>query len=140
MQTGFKIPNYLERERERTREGAKEKEGEKERETMRKRARKKKGERGRRTLTLRDGEKEREGPFSRVSVAVGGLTHTREGPCGGWLAPRAPREMLSEGTYRSISLIQLRTPLGPYRRPLCRVLTESQGGGYLLMGEVPPEG
>ena len=29
------------------------------------------------------------------------------------------------------------TPLGPYRRPMPRVLGGSQGGGRFLMGEVP---
>ena len=33
-----------------------------------------------------------------------------------------------------------RTPLGPYRRPMPRVLGGSQGGGHFLMGEVPPCG
>ena len=39
--------------------------------------------------------------------------------------------------YRDTSLIRKRTPLGPYRRPMPRVLGGSQGGGCFLMGEVP---
>ena len=35
--------------------------------------------------------------------------------------------------YRGTSTIRKRTPLGPYRRPMRRVL----GGGRFLMGEVP---
>ena len=41
------------------------------------------------------------------------------------------------GPYRGTSLIRIRTPLGPYRRPMPRVLGGSQGGGRFLMGEVP---
>ena len=39
--------------------------------------------------------------------------------------------------YRGTSLIRKRTPLGPYRRPMPKVLGGSQGGGRFLMGEVP---
>jgi len=39
--------------------------------------------------------------------------------------------------YRGTSLIRKRTPLGPYRRPMPRVLGGSWGGGRFLMGEVP---
>ena len=39
--------------------------------------------------------------------------------------------------YRGTSLERKRTPLGPYRRPMPRVLGESQGSGRALMGEVP---
>ena len=38
---------------------------------------------------------------------------------------------------RGTSLVRKSTPLGPYRRPMPRLLGESQGGGCLLMGEVP---
>ena len=38
--------------------------------------------------------------------------------------------------YRGASLIRKRTPLGPYRRPMPRVLGESLGAGRFLMGEV----
>jgi len=41
------------------------------------------------------------------------------------------------GGYRGTSLIRKRTPLGPYRRPVPRVLGVSHGGGRFLMGEVP---
>ena len=33
-------------------------------------------------------------------------------------------------------LTRKRTPLGPYRRPMPRVLGESKGGGRFLMSEV----
>ena len=33
---------------------------------------------------------------------------------------------------------QERTPLGPYRRSMPRVLGSSHGGGRFLMGKVPP--
>ena len=39
--------------------------------------------------------------------------------------------------YRRTSLTRKRTPLGPYRRPMTRVLGGSQGVGRFLMGEVP---
>ena len=47
-------------------------------------------------------------------------------------SPPAHREL-----YRGTSLIRKRTPLGPYRRPMPRVLGWSQGGGRFFMGEVP---
>jgi hypothetical protein len=39
--------------------------------------------------------------------------------------------------YRGTSLIRKRIPLGPYRRPMPRVLGGSLGGGRFLMSEVP---
>jgi len=39
--------------------------------------------------------------------------------------------------YRGTTLNRKRTPLGPYRRPMPRVLGGSYGGGCFLMGEVP---
>ena len=39
--------------------------------------------------------------------------------------------------YRGTSLIRKRTPLGPYRRLMPRVLGGSWGGGRFLMSEVP---
>ena len=39
--------------------------------------------------------------------------------------------------YRGASLIRDRTPLGPYRRPVPRVLGGSYWGGRFLMSEVP---
>jgi len=38
---------------------------------------------------------------------------------------------------RGASLTRKRTPLGPYRRPMPRVLGGSSGGSRFLMGEVP---
>jgi hypothetical protein len=38
--------------------------------------------------------------------------------------------------YRGTSLIRKRTPLGPYRRKIPRVLGGSYGGGRFLMSEV----
>ena len=38
---------------------------------------------------------------------------------------------------RGTSLARKRNPLGPYRRPMPRVLGGSLGGGRFLMGEVP---
>ena len=40
------------------------------------------------------------------------------------------------GYYRGTSPIRTRTPLGPYGRPLSRVLGGSWGGVRFLMGEV----
>ena len=40
-------------------------------------------------------------------------------------------------TYRGTSPIRKRLPLGPYRRPVPRVLGGSVGDGRSLMGEVP---
>ena len=39
--------------------------------------------------------------------------------------------------YRGTSLTRKRNPLGPYRRPVPRVLGGSYGGGRFLLGEVP---
>jgi hypothetical protein len=39
--------------------------------------------------------------------------------------------------YRGTSLMRKHTPLGPYRRPVPRVLGGSLGGGCFLMSEVP---
>ena len=39
--------------------------------------------------------------------------------------------------YRGTSLTKTRPPLGPYCRPMPRVLWGSWGGGRLLMSEVP---
>ena len=36
--------------------------------------------------------------------------------------------------YRGTSLMRKCTPLGPYRRPVPRVLGESEGGEHFLMG------
>ena len=41
------------------------------------------------------------------------------------------------GTYRGTSLTRKRTPLGPYRRPMPRVLGGSEGVGRFLMSKVP---
>ena len=41
------------------------------------------------------------------------------------------------GACRATSLTKKRTRLGPYRRPMPRVLGVSKGGGRFLMGEVP---
>ena len=40
-------------------------------------------------------------------------------------------------TYRGTSLTRNRTPLGPYRKPMPRVLRGCKGGGRFFMGEVP---
>ena len=40
-------------------------------------------------------------------------------------------------TYWATLLIRNRHPVGPYRRPIPRLLGESQGGGRFLMCEVP---
>ena len=42
-----------------------------------------------------------------------------------------------ERSYRDASLTRKRKPLGPYRKPMLRVLEGSQGGGRFLLGEVP---
>ena len=42
--------------------------------------------------------------------------------------------------YRGTPLKRKRSPLGPYRRPVPRVLGGSQGGGRFLMSEVPLQG
>ena len=39
--------------------------------------------------------------------------------------------------YRSTSLTRKRNPLGPYRRPIARVLRVSYGIGRFFMSEVP---
>ena len=53
----------------------------------------------------------------------------------GYLSP--PGIPHTPNPYRGISLIRKRTPPGPFRRPMPRVLGGSQGGGRFLMGEVP---
>ena len=52
-------------------------------------------------------------------------------------AERAWGYQVGEPEYRGASLIRQRTPLGPYRRPMPRVLGGSEGGGRFFMGEVP---
>ena len=44
--------------------------------------------------------------------------------------------LVQQMAYRGTSLIRKRTPLGPYRRPMPRILGRSRGGGHFLMGEV----
>ena len=39
--------------------------------------------------------------------------------------------------YRGASLTRKRAPLGPYRRPMPRILRGSQGDGCFILGEVP---
>ena len=54
--------------------------------------------------------------------------------------PHEPLELfklLDPLDYRGTSLTTKRTPLGPYRRPMPRVLEMSWGGGRFLVGEVP---
>ena len=51
--------------------------------------------------------------------------------------PPAGLEPLVQG-YRGTSPARKRTPLGPYRRPMPKVLLGgSDGGGHVLMSEVP---
>ena len=45
-----------------------------------------------------------------------------------------------EPLYRNSSLTKQRTPLGPYHRPMPRVLLGSQGGRRFLVSEVPLHG
>ena len=52
---------------------------------------------------------------------------------GSWHAEHA----FEKYVYRGALLIRKRTPLGPYRRPVHRVLLWSQEGGRFLMIEVP---
>jgi hypothetical protein len=47
------------------------------------------------------------------------------------------RRFAESGRYRGTSLVRKRTPLGPYRRSIPRVLGGSYGGGRFLMSEVP---
>ena len=42
--------------------------------------------------------------------------------------------------YRGSLLVRKRNPLGPYRRPMHRVLGGSQGGGCFLMSEETLQG
>ena len=50
---------------------------------------------------------------------------------------RYPRIFGEKGdAYRDTSPTRKCTPLGPYRRPMPKVLRGSQGGGRFLMGEV----
>jgi len=44
---------------------------------------------------------------------------------------------LDQPTYRVTSLMRKRTPLGPYRRPILRVLGGSYGSGRFLRDEAP---
>ena len=51
--------------------------------------------------------------------------------------PRAAAPPQVPYLYRCTSLTRKRSPLGPYRRPMPRVLWESQGGVRFLMSEAP---
>jgi hypothetical protein len=57
------------------------------------------------------------------------------------LHPRLERRGSKTATHRAekriSSLTKKINPLGPYRRPMPRVLGGSQGGGRFLMGEIP---
>ena len=52
-------------------------------------------------------------------------------------SPRGGCGIPLSSEYSSTSLTRKRTPLGPYRRPMSRVLGGGQGGGRFLMNEVP---
>jgi len=58
-------------------------------------------------------------------------------PGGGAFIDEQPAFMVGEPLYRGTLLIRKRTPLGPYRRPMPRVLGWSLGGGRFLIREVP---
>ena len=66
----------------------------------------------------------------RLVIHAGNQVALRQGPpfC-------VPTELLR--AYMGTSLTRKRTPLGPYRRPVPRVLGGSKGGGRFRMGEVP---
>ena len=51
--------------------------------------------------------------------------------------PDQLRVLLVHMPYRGASLVRKRNPLGPYCRPLRRVLRGSWGGARFVMGEVP---
>jgi hypothetical protein len=58
----------------------------------------------------------------------------------GWLSSISSCTLLKvpfEPICRGNSLLRKRTPLGPYRRPMPRVLGGSSGGRHPLMGEIP---
>ena len=57
--------------------------------------------------------------------------------CPGQVVARAMPLVHIPHYFRGTSLTKKRTPLRPYRRPVPRVLGESQGGGRFLMSEVP---
>ena len=83
-------------------------------------------------------------PTSRCSVR-GNVAHSREWWSESeWMLPSDSRNSSTEnqargslGRYRGSSLVRKRAPLGPYSRPLPRVLWRSSGGGRFLLGEVP---
>ena len=51
--------------------------------------------------------------------------------------PRTYEENKTTKRYRGTSLMRNRNHLGPYHRPMPRVLGGSKEGGRFLMGEVP---
>ena len=53
------------------------------------------------------------------------------------LVPAGRDPVTLDRTYMGTSLIRELSPLGPYRRPMPRVLGGSEGGARFLMGEVP---
>ena len=56
---------------------------------------------------------------------------------GHFLRSRPPSCASPRNQYKGTSLTKKRTPLGPYRRPMPRVLEGSRGDGRFLMGEEP---
>jgi len=54
-----------------------------------------------------------------------------------WLIVVGAERRVVSRAYRGTSLSRKRTPLGPYRRPMPRVLGGFWGGECFLMGEVP---
>ena len=64
-------------------------------------------------------------------------SRSKENPHTSLHSTKSPPTPRIESTYRGTSLTRKRTPLGPYRRPMPRVIWGSQEGGCFLMGEVP---
>ena len=82
---------------------------------------------------------------SREGLRFGGGLHRDKHRQRGEETERQQKDRETENTYlsgtvalyRVTSPLRKRTPPGPYRRPMPRVLKGSWGGGRFLMGEVP---
>jgi len=81
------------------------------------------------------------GCLPALTLNCGRVVQTRQRWSGNRLGPnkllRSDRLDLRDARYRGTSLIRKRTLLGPYRRPMHRVLGWSQGGGRFLWARYP---
>ena len=77
--------------------------------------------------------------YGRVNIGLGTWYGRVDMLWFAWVDDQQRRryDRINQLSYRGTSLARKCTPLGPYRRPMPRVLGGAQGGGRYLMNEVP---